>query len=216
MARPALRLVVMSGLVAAFFGQSMVQLAAGLAKEDFGVEGRGFGLLAAVYGLGAVFSSLLLVAGAERVRRSRTVVFGLSLFATGIIITVATRSLAVGIVGFLVAGTAHSLTGVSLNTSMQAQVDEEYRGRALSMFLMALLAGMPFGALVGGLLGDHVGLRGALLSYAIALIVYVVVAVTRFRGLGVLDADHVQRPELLDETANATTSTTSVRPAGAT
>lgn len=187
MSRPALRLVVVTALIASFFGQSMVQLAAGLAKEDFNVEGRGLGLLSAVYGVGAVSAAMLLVAGAERLRRSRMVLIGVTLFATGIVVTIATRQLAVGLAGFLIAGTAHALVGTSLNTSMQAQVEEEYRGRAMSMFLMALLTGMPFGALVGGAVGDQIGLRTTLLIYASVLIGYFVVAMTVLRRLRLLD-----------------------------
>lgn len=84
---------------------------------------------------------------------------GLTLFCVGIVITVSTSMLAVGLVGFLVAGMAHSLTGISLNTSIQVQIDDSYRGRAVTAYLMALLAGMPLGAFVGGVIADHTGLR---------------------------------------------------------
>jgi MFS family permease len=191
MQRPALRLVVITALFTSFFGQSMVQLAAGLAKDDFGVEGRGFGVLSAVYGIGAVVATVMLVVGAERLRRSRMTLIGLGLFSAGIFVTIATKELAVGLVGFLVAGTAHALCGTSLNTSMQAQVDEEYRGRAISMFMMALLIGMPFGALTGGWLGDRVGLRSTLAAYASVLIGYLAVALTKLHRLRLLDGSSV-------------------------
>jgi MFS family permease len=187
MQRPALRLVVITALFTSFFGQSMVQLAAGLAKDDFDVKGRGFGILSAVYGIGAVVATVLLVVGAERLRRSRMTLLGLALFSVGIYVTIATKHLAIGLVGFLIAGTAHALCGTSLNTSMQAQVDEEYRGRAISMFMMALLIGMPFGALTGGWLGDHIGLRSTLTAYATVLVGYLIVALTRLRRLRLLD-----------------------------
>jgi MFS family permease len=191
MHRRALRLVVVTGLIVSFFGQSMVQLAAGLAREDFGVEGRGFGILSAVYGVGAVVATVLLVVGGERLRRSRMTLIGLGLFSAGIGVTIATKQLSIGLVGFLVAGTAHALCGTSLNTSMQAQVDEEYRGRALSMFMMALLIGMPFGALIGGWLGDQIGLRTTLAGYATVLVGYFLVSMTRLHRLRLLDGQGV-------------------------
>ena len=187
MQRPALRLVVITALFTSFFGQSMAQLAAGLARDDFDVKGRGFGILSAVYGIGAVVATVLLVVGRERLRRSRMTLLGLALFSVGVYVTIATKHLAVGLVGFLIAGTAHALCGTSLNTSMQAQVDEEYRGRAISMFMMALLIGMPFGALSGGWLGDHIGLRSTLAAYATVLIGYLAVALTKLRRLKLLD-----------------------------
>jgi MFS family permease len=196
--RPALRLVVISAFVTGFFGQSMVQLAAGLARSDYGVRGGGLGLLSAVYGVGAVLAALILVIGGERLRRGRMTAIGFGLFAVGITVSVSTTTFAVGIGGFLLAGLAHSMTGTSLNTSMQAHVDEEYRGRALSLFLMALLAGMPLGALAGGLIGDQIGLRVTLLGYAVVLASYVTFGMVRLRRFAVLDDEHrvvqVSRP----------------------
>ncbi len=194
--RQALRLVVMTAFVSAFFGQSMAQLAAGLVREEFGVKGAGLGWLAAMYGCGALFSSLMLVRYGDRLRRSTMVRSGLMLFATGITITIATPVLAVGLVGFLIAGTAHSLTGISLNTSMQAQVADNYRGRAVTAYLMALLAGMPLGAFAGGLLGDRIGLRPSLGAFAAVIVVYVVYAQTRRDRLVAIDANEVAQPDM--------------------
>src|SRR5690606_18792365 len=102
--------------------------------------------------------------------------------------------------GFLIAGTAHGFTNISLNTSVQAQVHEAYRGRALSMFLMALLAGMPFGALAGGALGDVIGLRLTLGLFAAAVVAYLAFVITRRDRLTLLDGD---RPIEVDEQPSA-------------
>jgi MFS family permease len=187
--RPALRLVVISAFVGAFFGQSMVQLAAGMADEVFDVGGGGLGLLVAVYGIGSTVASVALVVGGERWRRSRTALIGLTCFGAGLAIASSTAIFLIGLVGFLVAGTAHGFTNISLNTAIQAQVHEEYRGRALSMFLMALLAGMPLGTLVGGLLGDAIGLRLTLGIFAVCITAYLLFVITRRRRFALLDGD---------------------------
>ena len=189
--RKALRLIVLTAFVGAFFGQSMAQLAAGLVREEFGVEGAGLGWLSAMYGLGALVSSLVLVLFGDQIRRSVMVRSGLTLFATGIAISIATSSLAVGLFGFLVSGMAHALTGISLNTSMQAQVAEGYRGRAVTAYLMALLAGLPLGAFCGGFIGDQIGLRPALGGFAAVIVAYVVYAQLRRDGLAAMDANTV-------------------------
>jgi predicted MFS family arabinose efflux permease len=187
--RPSLRLVVTAAFIAAFFGQSMVQLSAGLAEEVFDVGGGGLGLLVAIYGIGSTAASIALVVGGERLRRSRMAMIGFALFGLGLSISVATPLFVVGLVGFLVAGTAHGFTNISLNTAIQAQVHEEYRGRALSIFLMALLAGMPFGTLAGGALGDHIGLRLTLALFAAVMIGYLLFVIVRRRRLALLDVD---------------------------
>jgi MFS family permease len=193
--RRALRLIVLTSFISAFFGQSMAQLAAGLVREDFHVAGDKIGWLAATYGCGALTSSLVLVLFGDQMRRSTMVRSGLLLFATGIAVSISTSSLTVGLFGFLVAGMAHSLTGISLNTSMQAQVAESYRGRAVTAYLMALLAGMPLGAFVGGLLGDQLGLRPTLGGFAAVIVVYVVYAQIRRNGLAVIDSNVVPDPD---------------------
>jgi predicted MFS family arabinose efflux permease len=117
----------------------------------------------------------------------------LLLYGCGAIATVVTTSAPVGLAAFLLMGLAHVLTGISMNTSLQVQVSEEYRGRVISLYLMALLAGMPIGALISGRLGDVIGLRptiagsGALL---IALTIVVAVRSDRFAGIDVTGEEH--------------------------
>lgn len=208
--RSALRLIVLTAFVGAFFGQSMAQLAAGLVREEFGVKGAGLGWLTAMYGLGTLTSSVILVVFGDRVPRAVMVRSGLSLFCVGIVTTVSTSMLAVGLVGFLVAGMAHSLTGISLNTSIQVQIDDSYRGRAVTAYLMALLAGMPLGAFVGGVIADHVGLRPMLAGYAAAIALYLAYAQLRRDGLAVFDQNVAAAPDRL----RGTRATEPVAPVG--
>ena len=193
--RRTLRLIVLTAFVGAFFGQSMAQLAAGLVKESYGVEGAGLGWLTAMYGAGTLTSSLILVVYGDRVPRSVMVRGGLTLFAFGILISVATTTLAVGLAGFLLAGMAHSLTGISLNTSIQVQIDDAFRGRAVTAYLMALLAGMPLGAFAGGVIADQVGLRPTLAGYAAAIGVFLVYAQLRRNGLVAVNGNTVAPPD---------------------
>ncbi len=194
-ARRPLRLIVLTAFIGAFFGQSMAQLAAGLVKESYGVEGAGLGWLTAMYGVGTFASSMILVVFGDRVPRSVMVRGGLALFALGICTSVATTTLAVGLAGFLVAGMAHSLTGISLNTSIQIQIDDAFRGRAVTAYLMALLAGMPLGAFVGGIVADRIGLRATLTGYAVVIGLYLVDAQLRRDGLAEVNNDTVAAPD---------------------
>ena len=66
---------------------------------------------------------------------------------------------------------------------------EEYRGRALSLFLMALLAGMPLGTLVGGALGDVIGLRATLGLFAVSITMFLVFVFFRRQRLRLLDGN---------------------------
>ena len=43
---------------------------------------------------------------------------------------------------------------VSCQTAVQVNVDEHYRGRVLSIYVMCFFAGTPIGALVGGIVAE--------------------------------------------------------------
>jgi len=142
----------------------MQQLARGLAKDDFGVKGR------------ASASSPRSTASARSSRPSssswaqsgydgRAYPHRSRLSATGIIVTISTRHLAFGLVGFLIAGTAPSLSAL-LEHRAPAQVDEEYRGRAISIFYDGMAHRHAFGALIGGWFGDHVACAARSARYA--------------------------------------------------
>ena len=93
--------------------------------------------------------------------RSRVTVVGLLFCAGGrSCFGAASRRTSLGSLALVVMGAAYLLVATALNTSLQARVDEAHRGRAISIYLMGLLAGVPFGALIlEGKLADVVGLR---------------------------------------------------------
>jgi MFS family permease len=187
--RPAMRMAVITAFVVGMFGSSVVQLAAGLADEVYHIDGRGLGFLTACFGVGSVAASVIIVRYGNHVRRSRLALIGVGVYASGIAVAVTIVGYPAVLPAFVLLGLGHVLSGVSLNTTIQAQVDEEYRGRAITFFLMALLGGTPIGALLGGSLGDLFGLRPALGLFSLALFGYLEFAVVRFGGLRLMDAD---------------------------
>jgi hypothetical protein len=60
---------------------------------------------------------------------------------------------------------------VSLNTSVQTVVPDQYRGRVLSLYSLAMLGTSPFGALALGALGDKFGIDKALILNGILIAV---------------------------------------------
>jgi MFS family permease len=78
------------------------------------------------------------------------------------------------------------LHGVTVNTALQLQLDEEYRGRVMSVWLVALLGGLPLGSFAGGVLGDLLGIRWVMLGYAV-LLAGMVSCMVGGAGLALLD-----------------------------
>jgi predicted MFS family arabinose efflux permease len=123
---------------------------------------------------------------------------GIFVFALGEIVLGAAPSYAFGIVGLLTMGLAYMFIAVSLNTSIQARVDEGHRGRVLSIYLMGLLAGVPLGALAEGALADVIGLRATVITGGAVLAVLGVVALVALDAMRPLD-------ESLEETERVRT-----------
>jgi predicted MFS family arabinose efflux permease len=199
-----MRLVVTAAFVVALLGQSVVQLVAGISAEVYGRGGGAQGALLAVFGTGSILASLFLILTGDRRRRSRTSLTGLVMYGVGAVLSVATTNLAVGCVAFATMGTAHVLNGISLNTTLQLQVADAYRGRVISLYLMALLAGMPIGALVSGRLGDWFGLRPTIAVSGGLLVAYCVYISLRSGGLRGLDSVGEAQPTGLAARSEAT------------
>lgn len=194
--RPSMRHAVITAFVVGLFGSSVVQLSAGLAAEVYHVGARGLGWLTTCFGLGSVVASMVIVAYGNRVGRSRFALSGVVTYALGVTAALSVAHYPAVLPAYLLLGLGHVMTGISCNTTVQAQTDEAYRGRAITLFLMAMLSGTPIGALIGGTLADQIGLRAALGLYAAAMFAYAAYAVVRLRSLAGLDLDHAGAEEL--------------------
>ena len=185
--RHALVLPVVTIAVLSFFGSSVIQLSAPIASRVFDVGKAEYGLLVAAFGAGAVLGSLFTLAYGDRLRRSRLALTGLLVFTAGEILLGSAPTFLVGLVGLAAMGVAYILVAVSLNTSIQARVDESHRGRVLSIYLMGLLAGVPLGALAGGAIAEAVGLRATVIGGGVILGMFAIVAVVVFHSMRPLD-----------------------------
>lgn len=186
-ARPAVYLPVLTITAVSFFGSSMVQLVPAFAQDIFDVGKGAYGFLVAAFGIGAVVGSVVVAFFADRYFRSRVAMLGLFLFAAGEVLFGGAPGYAIGLVGMFTMGTAYVLIATALNTSIQARVDEAHRGRAVSIYLMGLLAGVPLGALAQGVLASVVGLRPTVVGSALLLAGTAVLGVVRYSAFRPLD-----------------------------
>jgi MFS family permease len=196
--RRALVLAVLTVTMLSFFGSSLVQLSAPLAHDVFDVGKAEYGLLVAFFGAGALVGSFVTLAYGDRVRRSRMALSGLVGFSAGEVLLGAAPTFVIGLAGLAVMGLSYLLVAVSLNTSIQARVDEGHRGRVLSIYLMGLLAGVPLGALLAGVVAEIVGLRATVIGGGVLLLAFTAFAFSVFHRLTPLD-------ETLEETERVRT-----------
>lgn len=127
------------------------------AAEVLGGNERTLGLLLAASGLGALIGSLYLasrrtVLGLGRVIALGAIALGLALILLGLV-----RHLTSALPLLLVAGTSMVVLMASCNTLLQTIVDDDKRGRVMSLFAMAFMGMTPFGSLLAGTLASAIG-----------------------------------------------------------
>lgn len=179
--RAPLMLAILLGFSISFFGQALVQIAAGLAKEDYLVGETGLAGFITAVGVGSILASGFLITRGDDFPRSTMTIIGFCIYSIGLILTSLTSSYLVGLTGFFLMGYAHITIAISVNTAVQIQVAEEIRGRVMSIYLMGIFGGIPLGAFVGGSLGDLIGLKLVYLGSGIFMAA--IALISRF-GLG--------------------------------
>lgn len=136
--------------IASFTAMQYVVLIPVFSKEVLHGTSRTFGFLMAISGLGALTGTLFLasknsVKGLEKVIPWAAMVFGLSLVLFSF-----SRHAFVAFPLILVVGASMMLQTASSNTLIQTIVDEDKRGRIMSIYTMSFMGTAPFGALLTG------------------------------------------------------------------
>lgn len=142
-----------------------------------------FGLLVSSAGTGAVLGAVYMasrqkVHGLPRLIAVGRVLLGLGLVAFSLATVVWLSVLLLVLIGF-----GFMVHMVSCNTIIQTVVDDDKRGRVMSLYMMAFLGTAPIGALLAGWLAGRIGApRTILLGGGICLALSVGLAVNRWRG----------------------------------
>ena len=186
--RPLLQ-AIWVGFTISFFGQALVQIATGLARQDYEVGDTGLAGFYTAVGIGSVIASLVLIAVGDNLPRSRVALAGYAVYSVGIILAAATTNYVTGLGGFFMMGIAHVTIAISVNTAVQIQVSEAVRGRVMSIYLMSIFGGIPLGAFAWGRLGDLFGMRWVYLMSGFMMAIFLLFAVFVLKSLKEIDAN---------------------------
>ncbi len=185
--RAVLIVSVLGALFSSLLGVSMIQLAEPFARQVLH-EGAGkYGLLVAAYGVGAITGSVITVVRGDVYRRSTLTVVGFVIFVVAELTFGLAPVYALALLGMYGIGLAQSFALGACQTAVQVNVDEHYRGRVLSVYVMSFFAGTPIGALVGGIMASFIGLRATIVASAVLLAIAVIVTMLRYPWFRVLD-----------------------------
>lgn len=178
--------ILMIGIVS-LLGTSVIQLAPAMAKEMFHVGRGAYGLLVAAFGLGAVTGSVLIAFIADRMLRSVVARVGIVGLALGVSALGLAPVYGVGVAAMFLMGLMYLLLATSLNTGVQARVEDEFRGRVMAIYLSSLLLGVPVGALIQGKVAEWLDLQVVIVGSGLLLLGFAVYVMVRYAGLRPLD-----------------------------
>ncbi len=196
--RAVLTVAVLGALFSSLLGVSMIQLAEPFTRQILHEGAGAYGLLVAAYGAGAITGSVVTVARGDAVRRSTLTLVGFAIFVAAEVMFGLAPAYAVALGGLFGIGLAQVFAMVSCQTAVQVNVDEHYRGRVLSIYVMCFFAGTPIGALVGGIAAEWIGLRATVVGSAVLLAGTIGLTLLRYPGFRVLDESRLGFDETVE------------------
>lgn len=127
------------------------------ASEQLGGDAQTLGLLLSANGFGALVGALYLASRISVRGLSRVILTGGALFGLTIAAFALSTILWLSLLMMFVAGIGVMTTTASINTILQTIVEEDKRGRIMSMYTMAFMGMTPFGSLLAGAAADYIG-----------------------------------------------------------
>jgi MFS family permease len=128
-----------------------------VAREVLGGGPGTLGALTAASGLGALGSALYLASRQRVVGLYRVIVVAAAIFGVGLVLFSRASVLSLALPLMFLTGAGMMLQTAASMTLVQTLVDEDKRGRVMSLVAMAYFGTLPFGSLLAGVLASRIG-----------------------------------------------------------
>lgn len=194
----------------ATFGLKFQVTLALLAKEVFGTDAGGYGVLSSAVAVGSVAGALL---AARRARPRLRLVVGAAIAFGALMVVTAVMPTYWLVAAMLVpTGVAALAFNTAANATVQLTSSSVMRGRVMSLYMLVFLGSAPIGAPVVGWVAEVLGPRYSIaLGGVLSILAAVVAAAVLARSRGLVIRPHVRpRPHL-----RVTQATPADLPAGA-
>ena len=133
------------------------------ARDILHGDARTYGFLMAAIGVGAIIGAIFLAARKSVLGLGRIIAIASGIFGVGLISFSLSHALWLSLSLLLLAGFGMMVHMASSNTILQTMVDDDKRGRVMSLYVMAFMGMAPFGSLTGGSLAGTIGAPSTLI-----------------------------------------------------
>lgn len=157
-----IRALLLTLMVVALLATPYSTLMPVMVREVFQGDSRLMGWLMSASGGGAICATLYLASRSNARGLIRLIIGTVLAAGTALALFANAPSVWIALPLLSVVGFGILATSVSVNTILQTIVDDDKRGRVMSLYTAAFLGVMPFGGLVAGALADFIGPRATL------------------------------------------------------
>jgi MFS family permease len=167
---PPIRAILILSTLVSFMGMQYTIIVPIFAEKILQGGAETLGFLMAASGVGALFGGIYLATRQTVVGLGRLIAFGPTILGCGLIAFSLSRFLPLSLFSLLFVGLGTILQIAAGNTVLQTIVDDDKRGRIMSLYTMSFLGTIPFGNLLAGFLANHIGATNTLIIDGIACI----------------------------------------------
>ena len=179
----AIRSILILLAVLSLMGMSYAVLMPVFARDVLRGGPGTLGFLMASAGVGALLATLYLASRKTVVGLGRMMPVSVTVFAAAIILFSVSRSFWLSIFLMSAAGFGLVVHNAAGNTILQTIVDDDKRGRVMSLYTMAFIGMTPLGSLLAGLLAGRIGASNTLILGGLACMLAAAVFASRLPAL---------------------------------
>ena len=153
------------------FGISYIILMPVFASHVLGLGVKGLGVLMSSTGIGALLGALGLARLGNFRSKGKLLIWSVFLFSVSLMVFSLSKNYFLSIIALIFVG-GWSVIPISLvNTLLQINVPDAFRGRVMSLFMITFAGIVPFGNLISGTLAQFWGVSTALFFCGLACLV---------------------------------------------
>lgn len=180
--KPIRALLLLIGLVS-LTGMPYTVLMPVFAKDILKGDAHTLGFLFGAVGTGALIGALYLASRKSVLGLARWITIAVSVFASGLILFSFSRNLTLSLFLMLFTGFGMMTQMASSNTLLQTIVDDDKRGRVMSLYVMAFMGAAPFGSFIAGTLASTIGASYTVLSGGIVCLLGAIIFAKKLPSL---------------------------------
>ncbi|MFN6572137.1 MFS transporter [Dendronalium sp. ChiSLP03b] len=168
---PPIRAILLLSTLVSLMGLQNTILVPIFAEDILKGGAETLGFLMAASGVGALSGGIYLATRQTILGVGKLIALAPTILGVGLIGFSLSRFLPLSLFAMLFVGLGTILQIASSNTFLQTIVEEDKRGRLMSLYTMSFLGMIPLGNLMGGVVASHIGAANTLIIDGIACII---------------------------------------------